>query len=150
MNITAHFTWEEVLRSKTMPNQKLPYELQGNVQKTAEKMERVRQIIGCPVIVKSWYRSPELNKRIGGAKNSAHLTGSAVDFDPARETNKEAFYKIAASDLDYDQLIQESTADGVDWIHIGFNHHGRPRREILLAQGAKFGGKMTYRRITVS
>ena len=40
--------------------------------------------LGTPsLIVSSGYRSPELNKAVGGVKNSAHVAGYAADIVPA-------------------------------------------------------------------
>ncbi|MDO7787107.1 D-Ala-D-Ala carboxypeptidase family metallohydrolase [Desulforamulus aquiferis] len=43
------------------------------------KLEKLRQLIGKPITITSGYRSPEHNARIGGAINSRHLLGQAVD-----------------------------------------------------------------------
>ena len=42
-------------------------------------LEKVRRIIKTPIIVASGYRSEKKNKKVGGAKNSYHLKGEAVD-----------------------------------------------------------------------
>ena len=42
-------------------------------------LEKVRKITKAPIIVTSGYRSVEKNIEIGGAKNSYHLKGEAVD-----------------------------------------------------------------------
>ena len=49
-------------------------------QRLLDKMEEQRIIINHPFIIHSWYRCPEHNAQIGGAKSSGHLTGEAVDF----------------------------------------------------------------------
>jgi hypothetical protein len=43
------------------------------------KMERLREYCGFPLIITSGYRSPERNREVGGASNSYHLRGEAVD-----------------------------------------------------------------------
>jgi hypothetical protein len=44
-----------------------------------DKLERMREYVGAPLIINSAYRSPEHNKKIGGAKNSMHVQGRAFD-----------------------------------------------------------------------
>lgn len=44
-----------------------------------DALQRFRDLAGVPVIVNSGYRSPEYNKKVGGAKNSMHLYGKAFD-----------------------------------------------------------------------
>lgn len=44
-----------------------------------DKLERMREIMGAPLVINSAYRSPSYNKKIGGAKNSMHVQGRAFD-----------------------------------------------------------------------
>lgn len=44
-----------------------------------EKLEKLRQRIGQPLIINSGYRTPEHNKAVGGAENSLHVEGKAAD-----------------------------------------------------------------------
>lgn len=44
-----------------------------------EKLQRLREKLGCAVRVGSAYRCPSHNAAVGGVKNSTHLAGSAAD-----------------------------------------------------------------------
>lgn len=44
-----------------------------------DKLQKLRDTLGHPVILTSAYRSPAHNKRVGGAKNSMHMQGIAFD-----------------------------------------------------------------------
>jgi zinc D-Ala-D-Ala carboxypeptidase len=44
-----------------------------------DRLQRLRSAIGVPLIVVSGYRSPEHNRRVGGARNSMHMRGQAFD-----------------------------------------------------------------------
>ena len=44
-----------------------------------EKLVSIRDKLNLPMIITSGYRSKEHNEAIGGAKNSPHLQGKAVD-----------------------------------------------------------------------
>lgn len=83
-----------------------------------ECLDKVREMWGKPIGVNSGYRCYELNKAVGGAKNSQHLRGEAADITTgSKENNRKLFDLIVASDIDFDQLIDES---GYRWLHISY------------------------------
>ena len=83
-----------------------------------ECLDKVREMWGKPIGVNSGYRSAELNKAVGGAKNSQHLRGEAADITTGtKENNRKLFDLIVASDIPFDQLIDES---GYRWLHISY------------------------------
>lgn len=83
-----------------------------------ECLDKVRALWGKPIGVNSGYRCYELNKAVGGAKNSQHLRGEAADITTgSKENNRKLFDMIVASDIPYDQLIDES---GYRWLHISY------------------------------
>lgn len=57
-------------------------EIKSNVLKLAKELDVIREAWGGPIIVTSWYRPPAINKAVGGARYSQHLTGKAVDIFP--------------------------------------------------------------------
>lgn len=83
-----------------------------------ECLDKVRSMWGKPIGVNSGYRSAELNKAVGGAKNSQHLRGEAADITTGcKAHNKRLFEMICASNIEFDQLIDES---GYKWLHISY------------------------------
>ncbi|MDO5704250.1 MAG: D-Ala-D-Ala carboxypeptidase family metallohydrolase [Paracoccus sp. (in: a-proteobacteria)] len=48
-----------------------------------DRLQSLRDALGRPLIVNSAYRSPEHNTRVGGAKASKHLSGTAFDVSMA-------------------------------------------------------------------
>lgn len=66
-----HFTFDE-LKCKGTGSLRVHYE-------TMDKLEQLRGFYGGPIPITSYYRSPEYNRAIGGADNSMHLLGRAVD-----------------------------------------------------------------------
>ena len=74
-----------------------------------------------PIIINSGYRSPQVNKAVGGAQNSNHLTGCAVDI---RCLGKEQAIRYATILLDisdesqesFDELLIERSAKSI-WVH---------------------------------
>jgi hypothetical protein len=76
----------------------------------------IRTAIKQPMIVTSGYRCKELNKLVGGADNSNHLSGCACDFIIQGKTPKEIIKFINAMNIEYDELINEYDK----WVHISF------------------------------
>ena len=89
-----------------------------------------------PVIINSGYRSPEVNRLAGGAQNSNHLTGCAVDI---RCMGKEQMIRYAAILLDiadgtkqdFDELILEQHGS-VCWLHFAVRPKDNRRRIAFL------------------
>lgn len=93
-----------------------------------ECLDKVRALWGKPIGVNSGYRSPELNRAVGGAKNSQHIRGEAADITTGcKADNKRLFEMICASDIPFDQLIDES---GYRWLHISYCK-GDNRKQII-------------------
>lgn len=130
MLITPHFSLAEMVVSQVaardgLDNRPGPDAL-ANLKCLCEALEQVRSIVGMPIIISSAFRSPELNRRIGGAPCSAHQTGLAADFTAPGMTPRELALCIQGSDIAYDQLILEFDS----WVHIAVSR-GSPRREVL-------------------
>ncbi len=75
-----------------------------------------------PLVINSGYRSPEVNKRVGGAPTSNHLTGCAVDIRVSgfEQAIRYASILLDISDgtqRDYDELFIERNSAGRYWIH---------------------------------
>lgn len=90
--------------------------------------------LGTPAIrVSSGYRSPELNKAVGGVKNSAHVVGYAADLQPVNGKQDE-FERFFATEFSlmgyaYDQIIIERSNTS-RWVHVGYKRaDGKQRRQ---------------------
>lgn len=92
----------------------------------AEKcFEPIRKWYGRPITVSSFYRSPELNKAIGGSKTSQHTKGEAIDIDTGDNAENKKILEWARANLEFDQLLWEyGNAEGPDWVHISFSESG--------------------------
>ena len=125
--LTAHFALEELAATQHREfDNTPPPEVVATLRATALRMEEVRRLLGDrPITVSSGYRSRALNRAVGGARTSAHLTGHAVDFNCYRFGSPlKVCRAIAESDIAFDQLIEEGT-----WVHISFDP--RLRRQVL-------------------
>lgn len=142
MQLSPHFTLEEATFSSTalrLGIDNTPNEAQlANMRAAAEGMEKVRWFLGAPIHIDSWLRVPALNAAVGGAKQSAHLDGFAVDFIcPQYGTPAEIAYAIVhSSGIPFDKCIQEGR-----WVHISF---APEMRGIALTAHFDETGKATY------
>jgi uncharacterized protein YcbK (DUF882 family) len=105
--------------------------------------QKIRDHFDKPLRVSSFYRSPALNKRIGGSTTSQHCLGEAIDLQAtAGFTNKEIFEYVRLN-LKFDQLIGEfpDANNNFEWVHVSFKEKGN-RNQILIAKKVK--GKTTY------
>lgn len=140
MNLTPHFTLAELVVSETAARRGIDNtpsdRVIGNLLETAKGLEKVRNILGAPILVSSAYRCLALNRAIGSKDGSAHVEGWAADFiAPRFGTPLQIVRAIEASAIDFDQCIQEGT-----WVHLSFAP--AMRRQILTAH---FGpGGTTY------
>lgn len=90
----------------------------ANLRALALGLEQVRAILGNrPITIDSAFRNDRVNEAVGGVPNSAHAIGLAADFTIAGLSAADAARKLAASWLQFDQLILE-TSRGV--CHISF------------------------------
>lgn len=130
--LSPNFSLAELTRTnQRLANTPGPTEL-ANLRKTADLMEEVRALLGHPIKVNSGYRSPAVNRAVGGSPTSDHLHGLACDFVcPAFGTPYDIAKAIVASGIDFDQIIQEGT-----WVHISAGP--RQRRQALTYKGGKY------------
>lgn len=107
-------------------------------------LDPLRTAWGKPIIVNSGYRCPRLNSIVGGARNSQHTRGEAVDIECVsrnRNDNKRLFQLIRTLNLPFDQLINEYD---YDWIHVSYVPQGRHR----VLEAKRVNGRVTYIDIT--
>ncbi len=133
--LSPHFTLAELTVSQTAARRGIRNAPVGtalaNLQRLALFLEQVRRVLlNSPILVSSGYRSQALNNLIGGAYNSAHTRGLAVDFiAPRFGTPKQIVAAIRDSSLQFDQVIHEGT-----WVHLAIAEESKmPRREVLTA-----------------
>jgi hypothetical protein len=144
VNLSQHFTLAELTKTElrkfdnTPPPAVIP-----NIKRMAEKLERVRELLGGkPIVVNSCYRSKEVNKAVGSKETSKHCEGLAVDFIcPSYGTPLAICERIEKSDLQYDQLILEffNPATGAGWVHLGLGAKTR-RQTLTINQQGTFAG----------
>lgn len=95
----------------------VPDELECNVIVLAHNLQILREYLGEPIRLNSGYRTPEYNKRIGGAKNSQHVKAKAADITVKSKTPRQLAAII-------EKLISErKMKQGGIGIYPGFVHY---------------------------
>jgi putative chitinase len=129
MQLTPHFSLAELTTTKQKIDNTPSKEIVEVLRTTAFYMEKVREILGnVAITINSGYRSPDVNRAVGGTSNSSHTYGYAVDFTAYGHTPLTICNILAKSNLKFDQLIYEKT-----WVHISFDP--RMRGNILTLKG---------------
>jgi hypothetical protein len=129
LQLTPHFSLAELTVTNTKIDNTPSKEIVEVLRTTAFYMEKVRELLGnVAITVNSGYRSPDVNRVVGGTSNSSHTHGYAVDFTAYGHTPLTISNILSKSNLKFDQLIYEKT-----WVHISFDP--RMRGNILTLKG---------------
>lgn len=147
--LSKYATLDECSRSVTASRLGIdnnpPVEVRDNLREVCSKVfDPCREFVGGPLAIASGYRSPKLNKAVGGSKTSEHMLGQALDIDCdtfGNKTNAELFHFIK-DNLEFNQLIWEFGTDkNPEWVHVSYSRlHNK--KQVLKA--SKIKGKTVY------
>tara|TARA_Y100000004_G_scaffold52507_1_gene58252 strand:+ start:1769 stop:2224 length:456 start_codon:yes stop_codon:yes gene_type:complete len=148
--ISKHISYKEGVYSRTatrlgIKNNPNAEQMKNMITIAEEVFEPLRAYVGGPIKINSFFRSPELNKAIGGSGKSQHCHGQAIDIDDTfgRCTNAEMF-EFIKKHLDFDQIIWEfGDEDNPDWVHVSYVSPDQNRNRCL--QAYKENGKTNYK-----
>lgn len=141
-NISEHISYAEAIKSQAAIRAKIdntPNEAQLSAMKLVAEncFEPLRKYHGKAIAITSFFRNEKLNKLIGGASNSQHMTGEAIDIDADifnnGITNKHIFDWLK-DNVEFDQLINEND---YSWVHISYRDKNN-RKEILELKNGKY------------
>ena len=122
-NLSQHFKLGEFTKSSYPEVYNVPsHTAIANLKRLCEWLEVLRERAGCPIIINSGYRSPQLNRKVGGEPTSNHLTGCAADI---RTNGMEQAIVYGAilityakeSHQEFDELLIERNRYGAVWLH---------------------------------
>ena len=135
MELSPHFTLAELSRTDTgIANEPGVEEGANLVRLAVYLLEPIRERLGGPMIVHSGFRCPDVNRRVGGDRTSAHMFGRACDFAPQGMSCQAAFDLIRASNIPFDKMLLEEHG-GSYWIHVQIAPQGmEPRGKCYIAQ----------------
>ena len=147
MKLSKNFSLAEYTKSQTALRMGIDNSPDEEHLKCAKELfehvvQPIRDHFG-PTIITSGYRSPALNRAIGGSEKSQHSIGQAVDLEVPGVSN----YEVAAwiqENLRFDQLILEFYTPGEPnsgWVHVSYRT-GICRHSVLTA--VKENGKTVY------
>lgn len=126
MKLTENFSLAELLRSDYGLRHGLdnfpPDSIYPNLKILAEGLERARLVIGKPLRISSGYRSPDINRAVGGSRTSFHMQGLAADIEVDGMTPLEVCTLLDKhrDEVRFDKVILEFFG----WSHIQFAPKG--------------------------
>lgn len=122
IGLCEHFVWGEVLWLNTWKIHVYPTEDQcSELIKISLKLDWIRKHFNKPIHVTSGLRPRIYNQEIGGALNSAHIEGKALDFKVSGISADEVRARLLPF---LDRLkIRMEDLPGSSWVHID----NRPR-----------------------
>ena len=141
--ISKHITYNEATSSYlalkygiiNIPNE---FQLKNMILLAEAIFEPLREFVGRPIAVTSFFRSKALNSKLKGSRTSQHMAnnGAAMDLDAdiyGYITNKDIFDYIREN-LDFDQLIAEYPDDkgNPSWVHVSYKEKGN-RKQVFIA-----------------
>ena len=144
--LSEHFTLGELTKSGSHPEvyNITSHEAIANLTNLTKCLEVLRKRYNAkygvgeePIRINSGYRSPQLNKKIGGVPTSNHLTGCAVDI---RVLGMEQLIRYATILLDYadeskqefDELLIERNRYGAIWLHFAVRPRDNRRKVLFI------------------
>ena len=138
--ISKHISYKEAVHSNTairrgIDNTPTDDQLYFMEIVAEEVFEPLREWVGGPIKINSFYRCPELNTAIGGSATSQHCKGQAMDIDDTfgKATNAE-MYNFIKEHLDFDQMIWEfGDDDNPAWVHVSYVSPEKNRNRCLKA-----------------
>jgi zinc D-Ala-D-Ala carboxypeptidase len=129
MQLTKNFSLAELTTTSTGIDNTPPQDVIDNLLALAGSvLQPARERYGRAITVNSGYRSPAVNKRVGGATSSQHMSGQAADITTgSKEENRKLFAILET--MNYDQLIDEKD---MSWIHVSYKQIGNRRQKLKL------------------
>lgn len=127
MQLSAHFRLSEFLNLSKYPgNIPTEQDVANLTYGCLKLLEPARLHVG-PIIVNSGYRNEQVNRRVGGVKNSQHLTGQAADIRPRDPAQFHLLVAFLRANPNTDQLLS-----GNGWLHISWAPFTRPRHYVRI------------------
>jgi len=147
--ISKHISYHEGTYSQTGVRRDLDNTPDDRQLKCMEEVaenvfEPLREWVGGPIKINSFFRGEPVNTAIGGSRKSQHMKGQGIDIDDTfgHKTNAEMYHYIK-DNLDFDQLIWEFGTDkNPNWLHISWVSHRPNRKKLTVAK--KVNGRTKY------
>lgn len=137
--MSKYFDLSEFLASDTAKRKGIDntpsFEVVESLAELAEVLDGIRAAWGGAIRVTSGYRSPELNKAVGGVPTSGHLRGVAADLQPVSgsqaDFNAFVLAYVAATRIKFDEIIKERSGK-TEWLHFSlYSANWQQRGKVL-------------------
>lgn len=143
MTLSEHFSLSEMTVSQEaarsgLKNAPDPLQIESLRQLCQNVLEPLRARVRKPIVINSGFRSPTINRRIGGSARSQHCRGEAADIIIPGMKIPDVVALIRKMGLPVDQCIEEFGA----WVHVSHSRNGPQRGQYLRAR--LVGGKTVY------
>lgn len=142
MQLSQHFSLAELTVSQTADRAGIDNSpddgVISNLTVLCHGLEMIRALVGLPILISSGYRSPVVNKLVGGSETSQHMKGQAADITcPQYGDPKNLLKAVMAAKLPFDQAILEFYQPATwstpprGWLHVSFVRSA-PRQQALV------------------
>ena len=128
MKLSKNFSLSEFLVTSTGIDNTPTKKVIDNIQKLVNNvLQPLRELYGKPIIITSGYRSPMVNKAVGGSKTSGHMLGTSADITAGHRHLNEKLYNIIRDNYEFRQLINEYN---FQWVHVEYKE-GDNKKQLL-------------------
>lgn len=133
--ISEYFSIQETVvsqKAEELGISNTPSELVSRtIIQSARYMDNIRNFLGFPIHIDSWYRTPDLCLALGSKVTSQHTKGEAVDWICPAYGSPEVIATVLAARMKLFQIDQLILEHG--WIHTSFaiSPPRVPRYEVL-------------------
>ena len=141
MRLTRNFTYEELrhsdvaermgINNSTRTKEEESVVIENLKALCMEVLQPLRDFLGKPVVISSGYRCAELNKAVGGVRNSQHMKGEAADIHVENTEHLLKIMHFIMDETDFDQVIWERNRAGTQWVHVSYKREGVNRHQVV-------------------
>ena len=125
-----YFKLSELIATNSgLDNTPTPTEKANLIELVDKVLDPLREMYGKPIHVNSGYRSPMVNRKVGGATNSDHIKGMAADITAGSRIENKKLYELIRDNLTFRQLINEHD---YKWVHVSYNEKDNKKQELKI------------------